>query len=529
MYLPVTSVSSSPTSSSATVWGCYSPWEHQRRSLNSCIRLESQPFKMRVRTFDTTQYLQMRACVGVLALKPGCGKTLIVSALIRSLSKADASPEDTARLDPYRLTTIGGNVASVPTVKVLDTTLIVVGSILCGQWRDTLLKAGIPESKVHVCTGRVLNRKRVNMEAIEQGRYEVVVVSNYLYSKIFNELSHVAFWRVVIDEADSLAIPNFEVVPSRFMWLVTGTPAGLGNQKHLKKIVKQIDVHRDHMYVTGTASNPLPPVEYTQIMPMYKSISELDSLNVINMNALKDFQKRDFAMTPPPKLLRMGAHTETVMHDRCCLTLRRMEEFSDIVSMHCCPGIVSGKYLSRHIERQKSRNLVPKCVMCNSMIGPAIMAELPEPVDLDVYNDMFESLHPIGATHKVVQNLLNDDIAAMGGSSGAQKGGQRIIIFKESTLIESQMTSLLDLARQHEYKVIAIDRYTQLDKRLDVFARGRAILLLNTDHAQGINIPTGDVIILTHTVTKQVFQQLVCRARRHPRTELVKVFHMQME
>jgi hypothetical protein len=484
--------------------------------------------------------MYMRACAGVLSIKPGGGKTLITSALIQSYTKADASPEDLTRMDPFRLTNVGGNIASIPIsynnrdiVTVLDTTLVVVGSVLGNQWRNTLVKAGIPASEVYVCIGTVANKLDVNN--IAAGKYKVLVVSNFLYRELLSKLRMLAdkdrthevkrkfaFWRIVIDEADSLAIPNFIIAPTRFLWLVTGTPSGLGKRKYLRSIIRQLNTS---LYVaTPATSNALPDVVYKHVMPIYSRISELYINGAIDMGALVGFQKAVHERTkPPPSLIKRCHVSEVKMRDSCCLTFKHAREFSDVVSMHCCSGIVSGKYLARHVEVHKEMQRAPLCRMCGAMIGPAIVAGLPAPVDTEAYWDVFESLHPIIATRNVLKTLMESETEIHAGSSNP---GPRIIIFKESSFNDDVF--FLNLAEEHEYRVLTINRYTKLDETLEEFAKGRALLILNSDHAQGINVPMGDVIILTHTVTPEVFRQLVCRARRPPRTELVRVFHLQL-
>lgn len=527
----------SSSSSSKSVWGAYRPWDNQKIALESCLRLERRPFKCRDKRTEKyagvhPQY--MRASVGVLALKPGCGKTLVISALVQSYSKADASPDDLAALDPFRLTKIGGNVASVPIkfgqrefVKVLDTTLVVVNSVLGVQWRNTLVKAGVPESRVHLCMGRVA--KNLDVAGIVSGKYKVVVVSNFVYRKLMDGVCkacddpcELAFWRIVIDEADSLPIPNFLVAPTRFLWVVTGTPEGLGKLKWLATIVGQIKQHSNKLFVTGSASTSLPDVEYTHIMPVYKNIADL--VNIINIKTLVHFQKKVCDRShPPPMLLIRNAASEKVMANHCCVTLGCKSELSDLVSMHCCSAVASGKYLARYVEVQKRIRCAPLCMMCGSILGPALVSQLPAPIDEEEYFRLYESIHPTIATHNVLSTLMEE--AAAKGRSGVRP---RIIIFKESSPDAEEIATLRHLVMAQEYQVLTINQYTQLDKTLEAFARGGSILVLNSDHAQGINIPTGDVIIVTHTVKPEIFRQLVCRAHRHPRTEVVRVFHMQL-
>eukprot|EP00798_Chlamydomonas_sp_ICE-L_P009378 gene9378-16502_t len=78
------------------------------------------------------------------------------------------------------------------------------------------------------------------------------------------------------------------------------------------------------------------------------------------------------------------------------------------------------------------------------------------------------------------------------------------------------------------YTTQLIGTYLTREKQLLKFGKEKTVLIMNTGSAQGLNIPQADVIIVTHTLAPAKFKQLVARARRPPRTKLVKVFHMQL-
>lgn len=196
---------------------------HQEADIWQMRRLEDSAVGGAVIPTDVpTRCLRTRA--GILADKPGSGKsyTMLAHVIARPVLDGNIETRDSG-------TYLGGQLDVIEMhkrEKVLPTNLFIVprGTLL--QWKSYL----------HDMTGFPLRNAFCNvkcdvddMERILAGAYDIVIITDTAFKRLlgYQELAHVTFQRLIIDEADSIDIPSYKQPDSFFTWYVTATPIAL--------------------------------------------------------------------------------------------------------------------------------------------------------------------------------------------------------------------------------------------------------------------------------------------------------------
>jgi hypothetical protein len=184
-------------------------FDHQLADLWQMRVLESQADQL---TFVNAR-TQVSCRVGILGEPHGGGKTLTMIAHIMTADAFAGSP-------PGRLH--GGTIMEVHVERTfVDTTLIIVPTLLVQQWRNVL------HEHAHSISSLCLRDLDMScVDCILGGEYDVVVLSGTCARRLMNcprAGSH-CFNRVVVDEADSISMPHFVLPHANFLWLITGRP-----------------------------------------------------------------------------------------------------------------------------------------------------------------------------------------------------------------------------------------------------------------------------------------------------------------
>lgn len=190
--------------------------EHQVRALGQMAVMEQGPMVQRRTTVQTR--------VGVLADPPGSGKTLTVLAHVAScpLPHTDfmcaSTPHTTMGLTSIQVHDDQGPGRWTP----IHCTLVVVPHYLEFQWMQDL--------KEHTDLRYTsVGRKHMQTDLLDLvNQFDIVLCKNTVYKPFAEEMLRQVpdgkWARVVVDEADSVRIPDGPVVLSDFYWLVTATP-----------------------------------------------------------------------------------------------------------------------------------------------------------------------------------------------------------------------------------------------------------------------------------------------------------------
>eukprot|EP00798_Chlamydomonas_sp_ICE-L_P003053 gene3053-13071_t len=191
----------------------------------------------------------------------------------------------------------------------------------------------------------------------------------------------------------------------------------------------------------------------------------------------------DMTRYPPVVFNQLNEFTKTLdtLHEVRKLDIQSV---NDIQKSLPTDTIQLGK-LMKNVTYQDSFHELTCQKGCDALLPIDFTTQLPDPVSEEEFLDNFDRMRTVRSTIDLVHTILQD-------------------------------------AEQRR------DHVNIIEKQLLKFGKEKTVLIMNTGSAQGLNIPQADVIIVTHTLTPAKFKQLVARARRPPRTKLVKVFHMQL-
>lgn len=268
--------------------------DHQRKAVDAMRRLELGPYG--------TDGIEVKTRVAILADPPGSGKTLDVLALLdHSLCPASSATFRTATSTQslFGLCSIQVDTSS----RMLDlallsdtipTNLVVVPHYLEHQWLSEIRE----KTSFSVLS---LERKHVRRNVQETlGKYDIVVCKQTLYKSLADamkeQMERGHFYRVIIDEADSIKMPNAEMVAANFYWMVTATPerlvSGRANSIPVNALCSEI---------------PWPAVWITRM-------------------------ERCFVLRNAPNDIVRGEHESMNEHTYTCLKPRDVEILTDLVS-----------------------------------------------------------------------------------------------------------------------------------------------------------------------------------------------------
>jgi hypothetical protein len=170
--------------------------EHQYRELYQMKLMETSSYTVENKTISTN--------FGVLGSKCGSGKTVSILALIQSTFKKGNIRNITE--------TNGCEVATVtthsnPNIRVCETTLIIVPNYLLSHWETELVKFGITYSV-----------EQIKPDYEDQ----VCLLPSNAFNRFYLNNMNVNFKRIIVDEADTIRIPNERYLNNHFIWFVSG-------------------------------------------------------------------------------------------------------------------------------------------------------------------------------------------------------------------------------------------------------------------------------------------------------------------
>jgi hypothetical protein len=191
----------------ATIDGC-NMFDHQLADIWQMRVLEAQADQL----MHIGEHARVGCRVGILGEPHGGGKTLTMVAHV-----ATAPPMGNS---PTRLT--GTQLFEVHIEReYVDTTLVIVPTMLVGQWHDLIYKY-FP----NISSLCLKDLDMACVVAILEGEYDMVVLSETSARRLMNcpRIATYCFKRVVVDEANDIALPRFTLPNTNFLWLMTGRP-----------------------------------------------------------------------------------------------------------------------------------------------------------------------------------------------------------------------------------------------------------------------------------------------------------------
>jgi hypothetical protein len=526
-----------------TVWGdWYDPWTHQKKCLKWCQSMEAYDLE--------SQYMKQwrntneRPRMGIMGMPPGSGKTAIMASLVLNTSECNA---DTHGVNPYDTVRDQSSYstrcyASIPMMSKEDmrvwgnVTFVIASANLVSYWYDTMNKMGVPESRIISVPSHVKMCTETLVDNISNAK--VVIFSPASYSRLMKRLNssntHRCVRRLIIDEADSLLVPSGILIPNIFIWLVTGTHSSSTCKypQYMRHLITMPPIKCDRYVVSVYVDmTRYPPVVFNQLNEFTKTLDTLHEVQKLDIQSVNDIQKSLHTDTIQlGKLMKnvtyQDSYHELTCQKYCFVSLREIDKCNNTVRMPCCSRRADAAFLAKFYDicfeqrRKDGKLCIPVCRGCDALLPLDFTTQLPDPVSEEEFLDNFDRMRTVRSTIDLVHTILQD--------AEQRRDHVNIIVFRDTTMGEDMQELVEKCVSRFGYTTQLIGTYLTQEKQLLKFGKEKTVLIMNTGSAQGLNIPQADVIIVTHTLTPSKFKQLVARARRPPRTKLVKVFHMQL-
>lgn len=554
-------------------------WPHQCAGLFECSRLEIKPVQTALQVDnDVTVDVEVEYRVGVLCDPPGCGKTAIMAHLLGFFDIPDSR-------EIPSIAALGGLALCYPHEPiVLDKcSMVVVSHNIISQWQNTFdgigMRVDVDYKIVH--NGWTLKRKHPEdeesmfMEVINDafsGKYRVILISNNAYgtiTKLRPDLAlRVSLQRMVIDEADSISIPNFVLMPSRFLWMVTATAncfkcedfssrENRGHLRHLANCMKipramtgskytyafnyqrihdavkeQVFVRCDPDFIAESLN--LPPVNMIRLEKNAK-LNMLREKGIITNSTQQQLETNThirncgipWAMVGVTNinpdlnsLYSMEVQLNRVKVDRvnflnqmsiCAMTLKTLDASTDtIIKMPCCNVNVDGRALAFFADIPNDGRC-PACRIFSNWASRVNLSEVNRMTKEEIV-DVFQSMCTFDIAASTIKNM---------------EPHKRILVFVE----KSNKGELATLFKQKDIDLCMLQGKQSFIKKLigQFERREKRVLVLGDKQGQGHNLHMADVLVFLHSMAEDRFKQMVGRGQRPGRTESLVVYHMQSD
>lgn len=200
---------------------------HQLRALHRCREMED----LDLHALNDVPGVFMRTSIGIYGDGVGAGKSHVMLALI-------AGDKNSVKASSTSLRTFADGriqLSELEYMRSIKTTLVVIPHILAMQWEryiQTLARAGMK-------TLIVSRMKAIDKLSVSDiGEYDLILVTNSFYDNIAHLFTFrgVKLRRVIIDEADTIAISSSMSIKASFTWFVTASYGNLvfpmGNMRY---------------------------------------------------------------------------------------------------------------------------------------------------------------------------------------------------------------------------------------------------------------------------------------------------------
>ena len=154
----------------------------------------------------------------ILSGAPGCGKTTMALELVARAKQTEARPsERSTRRD------INSHMffSCRQRVQCVGTTLLVADSNIRSQWEaevKTHYADTVRSRRVETATVKAITDLVADLDTLD-----LVIVSETVLRKLLQRAPDVEYWRLIIDEADSIRLHTLPAIHARMVWLVSAT------------------------------------------------------------------------------------------------------------------------------------------------------------------------------------------------------------------------------------------------------------------------------------------------------------------
>lgn len=444
----------------------------------------------------------------------------------------------------------------------IPTTLILVPTSIVSQWEQEFLHTNL---KVKVI------ETRKDVENVVAENYDVIIVTVSMFNNLAISYSRYAWKRFIFDEPGHVRVASMKEINAGFYWLVTATPEDI-KLRHLnctnsfmKKIIgdelSKIEEQFEHMIVKNELSFVYSSFNTYQthhhyhkcFQPILKAVSGminstlqlmiaagniegavtalggkktenilelvkrdiLESLTKIEANILiyrnikKDDKKLEIAILDSEllknKLIQLESRFETMLKDVCPICT---DSLKTPIMEPSCQNLFCGECLLTWLQHQKN------CPLCRATINNSDL--------VCINNQKFSSTNETNKEKKYTQIEKVIEIL-----HSKPKG--KIIIFSAYDATFKPICKMLK-EENITFSLVIGNRKTR-EKSIENFKNGdtRVIFLNSNFNGAGINLQEATDIILYHEMPLSVQNQIIGRANRIGRSQILNVHHLQVD
>jgi SNF2 family DNA or RNA helicase len=446
----------------------------------------------------------------------------------------------------------------------LSTNLILVSSSLVHQWENEIKNT---ELKYFI-----ISSKR-NLENIDFNEYDIVIVIPSMYNYLIQINNNKAWKRFLFDEPGHLRVSGMKKVIAGFYWLITATPKEIMNQhkncreSFMKKILTDdclvtIEQQFEGMIIKNDdefvkASFNMPPTfefYYSCHQPVLKTLSGfVDStlhsliesgniegainhlggktknlIELVKQNKLQKLEKlknlaymHEHVELNEDKLKKINneiseinediieieKRTSAMLNEKCSICMQILDK--PVLETNC-QNIFCGKCFLKWLEKSKT------CPLCRAEVFQNELVYLSNSANSINNNITLEKESEKITQIEMTIKIINDN-----------KDG-KFIIYSSNDLCFEPLCRVL---AENNIKFTTLKgNYKIREKCIETFKSGDInVLLLNTNYnGSGLNLQEATHIIMYHTMSEGIKNQIIGRANRIGRLEPLSVHYLKV-
>lgn len=531
--------------------------EHQKTIIYAMKEYEN---KGMMELKDNNMMIEMN--IGILGDRVGSGKSLEIVTLILL-----------QRQPPDRNQFMSGSkflcTKSITNVNRKLANLLIIPHKILPQWVNFFKYA--PELNIYVCnTSKLLTS--LKPDAINN--YDVVILTCTNIGDFISIFSNIKWSRIIVDEADTIKMPMKMNYNTSFLWLITGTPAGLQYSRRLKHVINPIIIQPFGGYIfkcIQVASN-VKYLDSSMILPVPNRIT-IKCLTPNELIIIKDIIPKSII-----SMINAGNTDEAVKTLNCNVDTN--ENILQVVTKNIV-NMLNNKNIELKAEKKKTYNgamkeeqekkivriehvierletkyksIKEKIYDLNSQYCPICMSEFTKPVVVACCKNVFCFDCIVLSIEKTAnqcpycrQKIGISDFHVIAESSIPKKN-LKVQDVKEKIDV---LMDIINLNPNGKFLVFAnfFETFQKIEKKLNKnkithstlkghtqtiqnilknFTEGKIkILMLNAKYfGAGMNLQMATDIVIYHRFSKEMEEQVIGRAQRKGRVGTLNVYYL---
>jgi hypothetical protein len=499
---------------------------------------------------------EIKTRIGILSDLTGYGKTLSVLGLIERDNMEVKDGEYLINKNKQ-----GNNLIFTKKVSLynnISSNLIILNPSLLSQWEQELQKTDLKYTLV--------NSKK-NIEDLIPSNFEVVLCNQSMYSTLISRFRKYCWKRLIIDEPQGLKIQDWNNFAFHFIWLVTATPYALliQDKKNNNGMYQELFSENENLFSSIIIRNPDAYVKSSFLMPenlhfhyysynpinrilegivspvllelisagnireaikflggnvqnpesLYllvknkklEKLKEIDLQISVNINLNSESEKlkklnvrRDIILE---QIKNLENKLNEMLSENCIVCNERLE---NPLFLACCQNILCGKCILTWMEKKDS------CILCRSKVQKDHLIYIQKSSDLEpcfTENSNFKYTKPQLIQQIITQNKSGKFIIFSNYDESFETVKR---LFDEGNIKYSEIKGGKDSRSKsiHSYK----------------YEDCQVLFLNSKNNASGINLEETTDIILYHSMNDFAQTQILGRANRIGRTNILNVHHL---